>query len=99
MDKITGKVISGLPGFNGNAKYCSTIDNGTPSPDLFDVEYCSTSSMMWISGQNIPKNGDREKVKCANSAYHFSDKNFIRLVSSRCEIDAGSDSDVDPHLH
>lgn len=98
IDKMTGGVVSSLPQFNGNTKYYSTIDNGTPSPDDFSIEYYPNSSMVWISGQNIPENGDVKTIKCANAAYEYIDKDFKLLVSSRCEIDVGDDKDADKYL-
>lgn len=98
VDKLTGKVVSELPEFNGNTKYYSTIDNGTPSPDLFDLEQYPNSSMIWISGQNIPAKGKPGEAKCANVSYNFKDNKFIRLVSSRCEVDVGGDANADPYL-
>lgn len=95
IDKINGKVISELPAFNGNTKYYSIIDNGTPSPDLFDAEFYATSSMLWIRGQNIPANGKAGEDKCANVAYDFKSDLFIKLFSGNCEIDAGSASNAD----
>lgn len=98
IDKMTGGVVSSLPQFNGNAKYYSTIDNGTPSPDDFSIEYYPNSSMVWVSGQNIPENGDVKQIKCANTAYQYIDDDFKFLVSSRCEIDVGDDKDADKYL-
>ncbi|TDN54840.1 hypothetical protein EC843_101898 [Buttiauxella sp. JUb87] len=98
VDKLTGKIISELPEFNGNTKYYSTIDNGTPSPDSFDVEHHSNSSMIWVSGQNAPAKGKQGEAKCANTAYNFKDNEFIKLVSSRCEVDVGDDANADPYL-
>lgn len=98
IDKLTGRVISELPKFNGNTKYFPTIDNGTPSPDLFNMEYYPNSSMIWISGQNTPVNNRYGETKCANIAYNFKDDNFIKLTSSRCEIDVGDDTNAEPYL-
>lgn len=98
IDKLTGKVNSELPEFNGNTKYYSTIENGTPSPDFFDLEYYPNSSMIWISGQNIPTENKQGEARCANSAYNFKDELFVKLVSSRCEIDVGDDSTAEPYL-
>lgn len=98
IDKINGKIISELPAFNGNTKYYSIIDNGTPSPDLFDAEFYSTSSMLWIRGQNIPANGKAGEERCANVAYDFKSDLFIKLFSGECEIDIGSISNVDHNL-
>lgn len=97
IDKLSGVVISELPEFNDNTKYFSTIDNGTPSPDLFDIEIYPNSSMIWISGQNTPKNKKDADVRCANTAYEFNN-NFIKLMSGRCEVDVGGDSNADHYL-
>jgi len=93
VDKITGSVISELPLFNGNTKYYSTIDNGTPSPDPFSAEYYPNSNLIWISGENIPSSkvgnislGDK---KCSNSAYLFENHLFRRIFQGECEIDNG----------
>lgn len=98
IDKLTGKVVSELPEFNNNTKYFSSIDNGTPSPDPFDMEIYPNSSMIWISGQNSPKNQNGGDVKCANTAYEFKNNNFKKLISARCEIDVGGDSNADTFL-
>ncbi|EEL2496350.1 hypothetical protein LHO24_004260 [Salmonella enterica] len=98
IDKKTGEIISELPEFNGNTKYFPSIDNGTPSPDLFDAEYYLNSSMIWISGQNKPANNKRGEIKCSITAYNLKDKKFKKIVSSRCEIDVGDDADADSYL-
>lgn len=98
IDKTNGKVVSELPSFNGNTKYFSTIENGTPSPDLFDVEFYANSSMLWIGGQNIPANGIQEEIRCANTAYNFRINLFIRLFSGKCEVDIGDDPNADHYL-
>lgn len=98
IDKINGKVVSELPYFNGNTKYYSTIDNGTPSPDLFDVEFYAKSSMLWVRGQNIPENGKVNESRCANTAYNFKKNIFIKLFSGKCEVDVGSDPNADHYL-
>lgn len=98
IDKINGKVVSELPDFNGNTKYYSTIDNGTRSPDLFDAEFYVKSSMLWVRGQNIPKNGKGNEGRCANTAYNFKANTFIKLFSGKCEVDVGSDPDADHYL-
>lgn len=98
LDKISGRVVSELPVFNGNSRYFSTIDNGTPSPDLFSTEFYPNSSMMWVSGQNRPKKTKRGGVRCANSIYEFKGGVFIRLDSGRCEIDTGSDMNAEKYL-
>lgn len=93
VDKETGTVVSELPSFNGNSKYYSTIDNGTPSPDLFSAEFYPNSNLIWINGENIPKNkvgnissGDK---KCSNSAYLFNNNSFHNIFEGECEIDTG----------
>ncbi|EKS6459252.1 hypothetical protein [Enterobacter hormaechei] len=93
VDKITGAVVSELPAFNGNTKYYSTIDNGTPSPALFSAEFYPNSNLIWISGENIPESkignislGDK---KCSNSAYLFNNNSFHNVFEGECEIDAG----------
>lgn len=98
IDKINGKIVSELPAFNGNTKYYSIIDNGTPSPDLFDAEFYATSSMLWIRGQNIPANGKVGEDRCANVAYDFKSDLFIKLFSGECEIDVGSVPNADHNL-
>jgi len=98
IDKLSGEVISELPKFNGNTKYFSTIDNGTPSPDLFDAEYYPNSSMIWGSGQNIPEENKYGEARCANAAYNFKSNIFSILTFSRCEIDIGSDESADSYL-
>lgn len=93
VDKETGTVVSELPAFNGNTKYYSTIDNGTPSPVLFSAEFYPNSNLIWISGENIPESkignislGDK---KCSNSAYLFNNNSFYNVFEGECEIDAG----------
>lgn len=98
IDKVTGGVVSSLPQFNGNTKYYSTIDNGTPSPDDFSIEYYPNSSLIFVSGQNKPENGSVNQTKCANVAYEYKNNGFQSLVSSRCEIDVGEDEDADKYL-
>lgn len=98
IDKLSGEVVSELPEFNGNTKYFSTIDNGTPSPDLFDIEFYPNSSMLWIAGQNTPRNNKADEAKCANTAYNFKNNKFTKLISARCEVDVGSDTSADPYL-
>lgn len=90
IDKTTGEIVSELPSFNGNTKYYSTIDNGTPSPDLFNMEFYPDSSMLWISGENTPSDKKSKTVKCANTSYSFSTKSFIRLFSGKCMMDIDS---------
>lgn len=98
IDKVTGGVVSSLPQFNGNTKYYSTIDNGTPSPDDFSIEYYPNSSLIFVSGQNKPENGSVNQTKCANAAYEYKNNDFKSLISSRCEIDVGDDEDADKYL-
>lgn len=98
IDKLSGKVVSELPTFNGNTKYYSIIDYGTPSPDLFDAEFYAKSSMLWIRGQNIPAHGRTGDVRCANVAYDFKSDLFIKLFSGECEIDGSSVSNADHNL-
>lgn len=98
LDKLSGKVVSELPMFNGNTRYFSTIDNGTPSPDLFAAEFYPNSSMIWVSGQNRPKKSKEGGAKCANSIYDFKGDRFIHLDAGRCEIDVGSDMSADKYL-
>lgn len=93
VDKLSGAIISELPMFNGNTKYYSTIDNGTPSPDPFSAEFYPNSNLIWISGENIPKSkvgnispGDK---KCSNSAYVFDHQSFQNIFQGECEIDNG----------
>jgi len=91
IDKITGRVVSTLPLFNGNAKYHSTTNNGTPSPDDFDITFYSNSAMMLIYGENSPPN-EASSIKCANTLYIFRDNVFSKILSTECEIDRGDDS-------
>lgn len=98
IDKKTGEVVSTLPEFNGNTKYFATIDNGTPSPDSFSIEYYPNSSLVWVSGQNKPENGDFKQTKCANAAYKYNANTFSIVASSRCEIDTGDDEGADKYL-
>ncbi|EBF0273822.1 hypothetical protein DB992_06005 [Salmonella enterica] len=98
IDKINGEVVSELPNFNGNTKYYSTIDNGTPSPDLFDVEFYVKSSMLWVRGQNTPINEELGEVRCANTAYNFKSNLFVKLFSGKCAVDVGSDPYADHYL-
>lgn len=98
IDKLSGEVVSELPEFNGNTKYFSTIDNGTPSPDLFDIGFYPNSSMLWLAGQNTPVNNKNDEAKCANTAYKFKNDKFTKLISARCEVDVGSDTSADPYL-
>ncbi|EEU6242210.1 hypothetical protein HES55_002496 [Salmonella enterica] len=93
VDKETGIVVSELPLFNGNTKYYSIIDNGTPSPDSFFAEFYPNSNLIWISGENIPEEkvgnislGDK---RCSNSAYLFKDNSFYNIFNGECEIDNG----------
>lgn len=90
IDKSTGYIVSTLPLFNGNTKYHSTTDNGTPSPDAFDATYYPNSSMMLIYGQNNPSDGSGE-IKCANGLYDFQNDSFKKISSSECDIDQGDD--------
>lgn len=94
IDKTTGSVISELPIFNGNSNYYSTIDNGTPSPDLFSIEFYPNSNLIWLNGENIPKskldNISFEDKKCANNAYVFKSNKFTISFVGECEIDYGS---------
>lgn len=98
IDKNSGRVVSELPSFNGNTRYFSTIDNGTPSPDQFNIEFYAKSSMLWISGQNIPVNGSANEVRCANTAYNFNMDSFVKLFSGKCEVDTGNDVNADRYL-
>lgn len=91
IDKLTGRIVSTLPLFNGNTKYHSTTDNGTPSPDAFDATYYPNSTMMLIYGENSPP-GDASKIKCANSLYDFKDGVFKKILSTDCDTDHGEDS-------
>jgi len=79
-------------------KYFSTIDNGTPSPDEFEVEFYAKSSMLWIKGQNTPANRKNGEPKCANATYKFISNLFVKLNSGKCEVDVGSDPYADPYL-
>lgn len=93
VDKETGTVVSELPSFNGNTKYYSTIDNGTPSPDFFSAEFYSNSNLIWISGENIPEskagNISLDDKNCSNSAYLFNKNSFLNVFKGECEIDTG----------
>ncbi|ELY3468150.1 hypothetical protein SMX26_002760 [Cronobacter universalis] len=90
IDKLTGHIVSALPSFNGNTKYHSTTDNGTPSPDAFDATYYPNSTMMLIYGENSPP-GENGKIKCANSLYDFKRGVFNKIISTECDIDYGDD--------
>ncbi|EOI5715219.1 hypothetical protein ACMS0D_001487 [Cronobacter turicensis] len=68
IDKRTGYIISTLPIFNGNFKYYSTIDNGTPSPDEFAAVFYPDSTMLLIYGATKPLDGSGE-IKCQNILY------------------------------
>lgn len=90
IDKITGRIVSTLPLFNGNTKYHSTTDNGTPSPDAFDATYYSNSTLILIYGENNPP-GENENIKCANTLYNFKGDAFNKILSTECDIDHGDD--------
>ncbi|RWR02199.1 hypothetical protein ED28_11250 [[Pantoea] beijingensis] len=90
IDKSKGVVIAELPVFNGNSHYYSTIENGTPSPDPFSVEFYPNSDLIWINGDNIPKKKEGkisvEDKKCSNNAYIFKREQFILSFEGACEV-------------
>ncbi|EPN1620426.1 hypothetical protein ACTV1I_002756 [Cronobacter dublinensis] len=88
IDKKTGHIISTLPVFNGNFKYHSTIDNGTPSPDDFSAVFYQGATVLLIYGATKPLHGNGE-IKCQNILYNIQEDKFIRLLSSDCDIDNG----------
>lgn len=98
IDKTNGKVVSELPLFNENTKYFSTVDNGTPSIELFDTIFYPNSSMLWVRGQNIPAEGKSGDSRCANTIYNFDSGLFTKLTSGECELDTGSDEDGNHYL-
>lgn len=91
IDKVTGVIVSELPEFNGNTAYFSIIDNGTPSPDLFYIEFYPNKTIIRIGGKNTPKskqnNLSYEDVKCAYSTYNFVERKFVNMSSVGCEDD------------
>lgn len=93
IDKNSGSVVSELPIFNGNSSYYSIIDNGTPSPDCFSIEYYPNSNLLWLNGENVPKYKLGEisftDKKCANNAYLFIENKFFINYKGECEIDRG----------
>lgn len=90
LDKKTGEVVSTLPEFNGNTAYFSYNDNGTPRPDEFAPGYYPTSTMLWITGSNIPAKGEGDG-KCAIITYNFKGNKFIPIFRGECEVDHGDD--------
>jgi len=96
--KKTGKWFQNYQSSMAIQKYFSTIDNGTPSPDEFEVEFYAKSSMLWIKGQNTPANRKNGEAKCANATYKFISNLFVKLNSGKCEVDVGSDPYADPYL-
>ncbi|WP_105739321.1 hypothetical protein [Cronobacter dublinensis] len=91
IDKISGMVVSELPEFNQNTAYFSIIDNGTPSPDLFYIEFYPNRTMIVIGGQNTPKkilgHFSYDDIKCAYSTYNYSERKFLILSSIGCKDD------------
>ncbi|MGE4802448.1 hypothetical protein AB8989_18950 [Yersinia hibernica] len=92
IDKRNGEVISELPLFNENTNYYSTIDNGTPSPDPFFIEFYPDSNLIWINGENIPKskvgNISYSDKKCSNNAYVFKENHFNKIFSGECKMES-----------
>lgn len=92
IDKMTGRIVSELPDFNGNTAYFSIIDNGTPSPDPFYIEYYPNRTLIFVGGENTPKekHGDLspEDRKCAYSKYKFTNGEFYKISSVGCENDS-----------
>ncbi|MDK1229375.1 hypothetical protein [Cronobacter turicensis] len=88
IDKKTGYIVSTLPMFNGNFKYYSTIDNGTPSPDDFAAVFYPNSTMLLIYGATKPLDG-RGGIKCQNILYYIKESDFMKLFASECDIDKG----------
>lgn len=88
IDKSNGHVVSELPMFNGNTKFYSTIDNNTPSPTLFSIEFYPMSNLLWLNGENVPrnklKNISYKDVKCVNNAYIFRDDKFSLEFTGEC---------------
>lgn len=98
IDKESGEIISELPRFNNNTKYYSTLENGTPVSDEFDIEFYANSSMMWISGMNKPVKGEWNETKCATIVYDFVGNKFSIIKKWRCEVDVGDDKNANPYL-
>ncbi|WP_137761785.1 hypothetical protein [Nissabacter sp. SGAir0207] len=89
IDKISGKIVSELPEFNGNHAYFSYHDNGTPVPEEFAPNFYPHSSMLWMNGSNIPTSGKGDN-KCNYIAYDFKKNNFITLeIGDECDVDHG----------
>lgn len=89
IDKSNGQVVSELPVFNGNSKYYSTIDNNTPSPESFSIEFYPNSDLIWLNGANIPGNKvsniSYKDLKCVNNAYTFRGNKFSVEFTGLCE--------------
>lgn len=90
LDKNTGEVISTLPEFNGNTAYFSYNDNGTPRPDEFSPIFYPNSSMLWITGTNVPAKGNGND-ECSIITYNFKENQFTPLLHAECEVDRGDD--------
>ncbi|MGV3345339.1 hypothetical protein ACGVWS_06185 [Enterobacteriaceae bacterium LUAb1] len=91
IDKITGEVVSALPGDNdGSHGYASVGDNGTPVGYPFEVDAYKDSSMMVITDQAIPSDkNSNDSPTCKSVVYNFKDNKFVKLIESEdgCNID------------
>ena len=90
IDKKTGKIVAGLPWFNGSRTYISYIDTGSPVPDNLEIEFYPNSSIIYIYGENVTDKenilpGEKAKVKCGNIYWEFKNDKYEQLFFAECE--------------
>ena len=90
IDKHKGKIITGLPWFNGNNACYRFIDLYTPVAEDLIINFYPDSSMIFIHGMNMPieksssVDGEEDLV-CGDTAWSFENDKYIQLFSSACE--------------